>query len=53
MLPGKTTATKKIAAVRIHVERKKQLIKCFCIIGRNIENKMNALSNLCMSANAY
>lgn len=40
MCPEDLATTKKIAAVRIHVERKMQRIKCFRIIGREIENSM-------------
>lgn len=40
MCPEDIASTKKIAAVRIHVERKMQRIKCFRIIGREIDNSL-------------
>jgi len=40
MCPEDLATTKKIAAVRIHVERKMQRIKCFRLIGREIDNTL-------------
>ena len=40
MLPQELATTKKIAAVRIHVERKMQQIKCFRILSNEIDNSM-------------
>ena len=40
MLPQELATTKKIAAVRIHVERKMQGIKCFLILSNEIDNTM-------------
>ena len=40
MLPQELATTKKIAAVRIHVERKMQRIKCFRILSNEIDNTM-------------
>ena len=40
MSPADMAATKKIAAVWIHVERKIQCIKCFKILSGKIDNTM-------------
>ena len=40
MLPEEIASTKKIAAIRIHVERKMQRIKSFRILSREIDNSM-------------
>ena len=40
MTPQDLASTKKIAAVRIHVERKMQRIKCFEIVGKEVDNTM-------------
>ena len=40
MLPQELATTKKIAAVRIHMERKMQQIKCFHILSNEIDNTM-------------
>ena len=40
LLPEEIASTKKIAAIRIHVERKMQRIKSFRILSREIDNSM-------------
>ena len=40
MLPEEIASTKKIAAIRIHVDRKMQRIKSFRILSREIDNSM-------------
>ena len=40
MIPADVAATKKIAAVCIHVEWKMQRIKCFSILGKELPNSM-------------
>ena len=40
MLPAGVASTKKIAGVKIHVERKMQCIKSFAILSRELPNSM-------------
>ena len=40
MMPSDIATTKKIAGVRIHVERKMQRIKCFAILSGELSNAM-------------